>query len=171
MASGPIRRSKTFFMTAFEGLRERSFSERLTWTVPTALERAGNFSNTRGLGATSIINVFHPDTTRRNPAWCGSIRTVFPGNIIPASRFDPVAVRTMAVLPPGQPASRATPARFGNDFYNNGAASIDTNNFDVRLDHNLSDTQRLFGRFFCTGVLPTGRRSLFPGIWAWRRAA
>jgi hypothetical protein len=158
MASGPIRRNRTFFMTAFEGLRERSFSERLT-TVPTALERAGNFSNTRA-SATSIINVFDPDTTRPNPAGGGSIRTVFPGNIIPASRFDPVAVRTMAYFP--QANQPGDPGTFRNNFYNNGAASIDTNNFDVRLDHNLSDTQRLFGRLSYRRSF-NGPPQLFPG--------
>jgi hypothetical protein len=158
MASGPIRRNRTFFMTAFEGLRERSFSDRLT-TVPTALERAGNFSNTRA-SATSIINVFDPDTTRPNPAGGGSIRTVFPGNIIPASRFDPVAVRTMAYFP--QANQPGDPGTFRNNFYNNGAASIDTNNFDVRLDHNLSDTQRLFGRFSYRRSF-NGPPQLFPG--------
>lgn len=158
MVSGPIVKNRTFFMTAFEGLRERSFSERLL-TVPTALERAGNFSNTRA-NATSIINIFDPATTMPNPNGSGSIRTVFPGNIIPASRFDPVAVRTMAFYP--QANQPGDPGTFRNNFYNNGAAKIDTNNFDVRVDHNLSDTQRLFGRFSYRRSF-NGPPQLFPG--------
>jgi hypothetical protein len=158
MVSGPIVKNRTFFMTAFEGLRERSFAERLT-TVPTALERAGDFSNTRA-NATSIINVFDPDTTRPNPGGSGSIRTVFPGNIIPASRFDPVAVRAMAFFP--QANQPGDPGTFRNNFYNNGAAKIDTNNFDVRIDHNLTDTQRIFGRFSYRRSF-NGPPQLFPG--------
>ncbi len=158
MVSGPIIKNRTFFMTAFEGLRERSFSERLT-TVPTALERAGNFSNTRA-NATQIINIFDPATTMPNPNGSGSIRSVFPGNIIPASRFDPVAVRAMAFFP--QANQPGDPGTFRNNFYNNGAAKIDTNNFDVRVDHNLSDTQRLFGRFSYRRSF-NGPPQLFPG--------
>ncbi len=158
MVSGPIVKNRTFFMTAFEGLRERSFAERLA-TVPTALERTGNFSNTRA-NATSIINIFDPATTMPNPNGSGSIRTVFPGNIIPASRFDPVAVRTMAFYP--QANQPGDPGTFRNNFYNNGAAKIDTNNFDVRVDHNLSDTQRLFGRFSYRRSF-NGPPQLFPG--------
>jgi len=158
MVSGPIIKNRTFFMTAFEGLRERSFAERLT-TVPTALERAGNFSNTRA-NATSIINIFDPATTMPNPSGAGSIRSVFPGNIIPASRFDPVALRAMAFYP--QANLVGDPGTFRNNFYNNGAAKIDTNNFDVRVDHNLSDTQRLFGRFSYRRSF-NGPPQLFPG--------
>jgi hypothetical protein len=158
MVSGPIVKNRTFFMTAFEGLRERSFSERLT-TVPTALERAGDFSNTRA-NATSIINIFDPDTTRPNPSGAGSIRSVFPGNIIPPSRFDPVAVRAMAFFPRANLVG--DPGTFRNNFYNNGAAKIDTNNFDIRVDHNLSDTQRLFGRFSYRRSF-NGPPQLFPG--------
>jgi tRNA(Arg) A34 adenosine deaminase TadA len=44
--SGPIRKDKTFFLFDYAGLRERSASS-FTSTVPTALERQGNFSQTR----------------------------------------------------------------------------------------------------------------------------
>jgi hypothetical protein len=158
MVSGPIVKNRTFFMTSFEGLRERSFAERLT-TVPTALERAGNFSNTRA-NATSLINIFDPDTTRPNPSGPGSIRSVFPGNIIPPSRFDPVALRAMAFYP--QPNQPGDPGTLRNNFYNNGAAKIDTNNFDVRIDHNITDTQRIFGRFSSRRSF-NGPPQLFPG--------
>src|SRR6266545_2805490 len=43
VAGGPIRRGRTFFMTSFEGLRERRLSQ-LTTTVPTVAQRQGDFS-------------------------------------------------------------------------------------------------------------------------------
>ena len=143
MVSGPIIKNRTFFMGAFEALRERSFSDRLT-TVPTALERAGNFSATRAT-PTQLITIFDPDTTRPNPNGGGSIRDSFPGNIIPANRFDAVARNVTGYFPtanqPGDPGTQR------NNFYNSGAASVNTDNADVRVDHNLSDKQRLFSRF------------------------
>jgi hypothetical protein len=42
---GPINRNKTFFFADYEGTRSREGITRLT-NVPTALERAGNFSQT-----------------------------------------------------------------------------------------------------------------------------
>jgi len=145
-------------MGSFEGLRERSFAERLT-TVPTERERAGDFTNTQA-SATQVINIFDPSTTRPNPNGAGSIRDLFPGNVIPANRFDPVARNAMAYYPRANQAG--DPGTFRNNFYNNGAAKIDTNNFDVRVDHNLSDRQRLFGRF-STRRSFNGPPQLFPG--------
>jgi len=43
VAGGPIRRSRTFFMTSYEGLRERRLSQTTT-TVPTLAQRQGDFS-------------------------------------------------------------------------------------------------------------------------------
>jgi len=42
---GPIRKDRTFFMSSYEGLRQRSFTSRTT-TVPTPLQRTGDFSQT-----------------------------------------------------------------------------------------------------------------------------
>jgi len=142
MVSGPIIKNRTFFMGAFEALRERSFSDRLT-TVPTDLERGGNFSATRA-SATQLITIFDPDTTRPNPNGSGSIRDAFPGNIIPTNRFDAVARNVINYFPK---ANQAGDAILRNNFYNSGAAAINTDNADVRIDHNISDKQRLFGRF------------------------
>jgi hypothetical protein len=141
--SGPVLRNKTFFMVSYEGLRERSFSERLT-TVPTAAERSGDFTQTRA-GVTQPITVFNPFSTRANPSGSGSIRDPFAGNAIPAALVDPVARNVFRYFP--NPNLPGDPGTARNNFYNNGAAAFDTNNFDTRIDHNLTSRQRLFGRF------------------------
>lgn len=140
--SGPIRRDRTFFMTSFEALRQRSFRETLT-TVPTLLERGGDFSQTRA-GVDRPILIFDPLSTRPNPAGAGSIRTPLPDNRIPAGRFDPVSRNVIRYWPePNNPGIAATGQQ---NFYNSGPARVDTDNFDLRIDHNLSTRQRLFGR-------------------------
>jgi hypothetical protein len=159
--SGPVFRNKTFFMVAYEGLRQRSFRERLN-TVPTALQRQGDFSQTRTLvgGNPALINIADPLTTRPNPAGTGSIRDLFPGNRIPLDRFDTVARNALRFFPeanqPGVPVTEQ------NNFYNAGSAAVDTNNFDVRIDHNLSDRQRIFGRYSYRRSFD-GPPQLFPG--------
>ena len=43
--NGPIRKNKTFFLISLEDLRQRAFQSNTT-TVPTLLQRKGDFSQT-----------------------------------------------------------------------------------------------------------------------------
>jgi hypothetical protein len=156
--SGPIVKNKLFFLVGYEGLRERSFGERLT-TVPTALQRQGDFSQTRA-SATQTITIFDPATTRPNPNGSGSIRDPFPGNVIPPNRIDPVARNVLAFFP--QPNLPGDPGTGLNNFYGSGTNRFDTNNFDTKVDYNLSDTQKLFGRFSYRRFF-SGPPQFFPG--------
>ena len=154
---GPIRRNKLFFLFAYESLRERSFSSTTT-TVPTELERAGNFSQTRST-PTQVITMYDPFTTRANPGGSGFIRDIFPGNLIPQAQWNSVARNVIQYWPsPNQPGDSIG----RNNFYNVGSASNNTDNFDIRLDHNISDKQRLFGRFSYRRYF-NGPPQLFPG--------
>ncbi len=141
MASGPIRKNKTFFLGSFEGLRERSLSN-TTGSVPTAAQRSGDFSQTKAANGAQV-NIFNPFSTRAQGT--GFVRDMFPGNVVPPSMFDPVARNAMRYYPEGNTVTNATTNL--NNFFNTGARSFDQNQFDGRVDHNISDTQRLFGRF------------------------
>jgi len=140
--SGPIKRDRTFFMGSFEGLRTRSFSSTTT-TVPTDLQRKGDFSQTFAANG-QLVRVFDPLTTRANPAG-GYIRDAFPNNTIPAARFDPVAVNVMKYYPasniPGNPVT------YQSNYYNANSAQLNMNNIDSRMDHGISDAQKLFIRY------------------------
>src|SRR6185503_18848316 len=83
---GPVRKDKTFFMSSYEGLRQRSFSSRTT-TVPTALQRAGNFSETYA-GANNPVLIFDPFSTHASGT--SFVRDPFPGNVIPTAKMDKV---------------------------------------------------------------------------------
>ena len=103
--------------------------------------------------------MFDPATTRPNPAASGSIRDAFPGNIIPVSRFDAVS-RNVAKY---WPTANTTPDLIGrNNFYNAGSSAVNTDNWDVRIDNNLTDKQRLFGRISYRKSF-SGPPRLFPG--------
>jgi hypothetical protein len=85
---GPIRKDKTFFWMSAEGYRSNTIDDSIVRS-PTAREISGDFSQ-------SGITVYDPLSTRPDPNNPGQfIRTPFPGNVIPASRINPVA-RNMA---------------------------------------------------------------------------
>jgi hypothetical protein len=140
---GPIRRSRTFFMTSYEGLREQRHSQTTT-TVPTLAQRQGDFSQTLAQSG-QLIRIFDPFTTRPNPSGSGFIRDQFAGNVIPAARMDPVARQVLSYFPlPNQPGNPVTGAQ---NYFATGTAALDVDNYDGRVDHQISDRQKMFVRY------------------------
>jgi len=141
--NGPLIKNKTFFMVSFEALRERRADSTIT-SVPTALERSGDFSQTRTTTG-AAINIFDPFTTRANPAG-GFIRDPFAGNRIPSTRFDPVAVNTAKYYP----TPNTTPTGQSNNQGNyaaSGSKPLNTTQSDYRVDQVISASQRFFARY------------------------
>ena len=152
--SGPVwERKKVFFFFNYEGLRQLTPTSRLT-TVPTALERQGDFSQTRNRDG-SLMVIYDPLTTRANPAYDPTrpnsatnfpfIRDPFPGNRIPASRLDPVALNVINLMPqPNQPGDAVTGF---NNYFKTGTDSISNDRYDARVDWTVNDKMTVFGRF------------------------
>lgn len=135
---GRLIRNKTFFFGTFERLDIKLFQSTAA-TVPQAAYRTGDFSSL----ATPII-----DPSTGQP---------FPGNVIPASRINPVA---QTLLQKYIPAPNEGPAthRYGTD------ATEVSNQFDVRVDQNFTN-HSLFGRLSwkkLQRVSPTTYESLGP---------
>ncbi|MGH9839865.1 MAG: TonB-dependent receptor domain-containing protein [Blastocatellia bacterium] len=140
-ATGPIRKDKTFFMGSYEGLRSRSFATRV-FSVPTLLERQGDFSQTRNQ-AGALVRIFNPFTTRASGT--GFIRDQFTDNKIPANLLDPVALNVLKYFPlPNQPGAANTNA---NNYAASGSAALNLDNWDVRIDHRFTDRQNFFARY------------------------
>ena len=126
---GPILHNKTFFFVNYEGYFERAASTLVT-TVPTLAERQGNFQG--------VAHVYDPLTTTSGST---NTRTQFTNDIIPSNRFDPIAYQLVNAYPAPQNAALANnyttyPLKLSND-----------NRADVRIDHQISATQTLFGRY------------------------
>ena len=86
---------KTFFMYNWEQIRsEVPFPQ--VYTVPSALERTGDFSQSRTADGRPIT-IYDPLTTRLENGQ--NIRDPFPGNVIPANRIDPVALQLLQRVP------------------------------------------------------------------------
>ncbi len=90
-------KNRTFFFLGYEQYKYRNAAIR-RGTVPTALERAGDFSLTRD-GTGARIPIYDPSTTRANPAGSGFVRDLMPGNIVPKARIDALALRVQEYMP------------------------------------------------------------------------
>lgn len=141
---GPVWKNRTFWFFNYEGVRNRA-PRTVLFTVPTAAQRAGDFSQTldnRGV----LVQIFDPFTTRANPAAAGrSIRTQFPGNRVPASLFDPAARSVLEAFTP-LPNREGDPFTGTNNVAEQKVAVNDLNNYTIRLDHHIGQRHRLFGR-------------------------
>jgi hypothetical protein len=147
--SGPVYvpkayngRNKTFWIFAFEGMTRPGVERGNTFfTVPTAAQRQGNFSDLLKLGA--AYQVYDPYTTV--PAAGGRFtRQPIAGNIIPASRLDKTALGLLQYWPaPNLPGT-------SNGLQNYQRYPTSWNEFrtyTVKIDQTFNDKHRLFGRY------------------------
>jgi hypothetical protein len=110
-------------------------------TVPTALERAGDFSQTFNANG-ALSTIYDPATTA---AVNGVLtRSPFAGNRIPSSRFDSVGSKVVTFYPsPNTPGVQFTN---GNNFVATGVTKTVNDRFDVRIDWAKSEKWTMFGR-------------------------
>ncbi len=137
--------NRSFFFFNYEGSREgvpRAFVS----TVPTALERQGDFSQTfvrLANGTAAPVVIYDPATTRA--AGNAFVRDPFPGNRIPASRINPVAAKLINLYPlPNAAGDSITRA---NNYLLSFKDPVLDNGLVVRLDHRFSERHQIFGRF------------------------
>jgi hypothetical protein len=140
--SGPILKNKWFLFGDYEGLRQ-GYPNTVISTVPTALQRQGNFSQTL-VGTGGLITIYDPDTLTTLSDGSRQ-RTPFPDNTIPSSHFDPVATKTASLYP--APNITGTPVTNLNNFFFGTKAVTNSNKYDVRSDVNLTQSTRFFVRF------------------------
>ena len=132
-------RDRTFFFTDYEAFREVVGSP-MSFTVPTALERAGDFSHTLN-SAGKLVQVFDPLNTFPNPNGASGaiLRVQFPGNLIPVNRIDPVARKMVAYYP--LPANNSVTGNLPM----NTPTHNDNDTVNIRLDQYMGK-HRFFGR-------------------------
>src|ERR1700676_851136 len=166
-AGGPLNiphlggRNKTFWFVSAEGFRLRTGAP-FTTTVPDANERAGNFSqicktgftagicNDRGTDASGklvvIDQIYDPcaGIVNTQGACPGSSNTPTPflNNIIPANRINVTSEKLLNLWP-----AAINPSATSNNFIVAAPTGGDHNQVVSRLDHNITNKQRLFLRF------------------------
>jgi hypothetical protein len=129
-AGGPIRKDRTFFFVAYQGLNVRQGANRVA-TVPSERMRQGDFSE---------LNAVIYDPLTGHP---------FLGNVIPRERWDPAAANILDQLIPapnteGQRSASGQPI---NNYVVNPELTREDHQLDVKLDHQLSPANRLFLRY------------------------
>jgi hypothetical protein len=138
-AGGPIVKNKLFVFGDYEGLRDRAGTVRFT-SVPQVPWTQGRFT-------IPISNPFNPNdngTDFRIPAtpdcnngqgFCWQI----PSNLI-----DPVGRRVIAVAPAP---NTGAPGQIDNNFVNVPVDKQRTDQFDIRVDNNITEKINWFARY------------------------
>jgi len=113
---GPIRKDKTFFFVYYEGLRNRQ-GETENATVPSLLERQGNFSQT-----------VDPSTGQVDPLINEITGQPIPGNQLPG--INPISQNLLQFYP--------LPNLRTNGFVTTQTLDQNNDQFGIRLDHYLT---------------------------------
>jgi hypothetical protein len=138
-------KNKTFFMFSYERIQD-SIPQPYTASVPTAAQRAGDFSTTTQNGVP--IAIYDPLTTVQTSPGVYT-RMPFPGNIIPANRINPVAAKVMSFYP--LPNSSGTIDHLNNYFYGTSSVADKYNAYSTTLDQNINSKNRLAFSYFQSG--------------------
>ena len=154
-AGGPLPlgyrsgRNRTFWFISSEGFRLRT-GEPFTATVPTAAERAGDFSamNTTIMdscaGAVNSVGACPGSAATPTP---------FQGNVIPASRISPTSKALLNLWPAANSPGVVTPSGTINNFDTVASTGGSQNQLVARVDQDLGSRQRLMVRLSYWNVL------------------
>lgn len=153
--NGPIRKDKTFFYGSYSLVRipSATFFNR---NVPSTAMRQGNFGN-------SLIR--DPLTMRNGDPTTG---TPFPGNAVPASRFNAVSQKVQETY---IPAPNQNLGGTSNNFGFIHRWPLDLFKWDsvtARIDHKISDRNQIFGRYI-NRLTPYVLAGSFPNVGTWTR--
>jgi hypothetical protein len=145
-ASGPIfvpkvynGRNRSFWTFGYEGVkinRQPTFFQ----TVPTAAQLKGDFSELLKAGA--IYQIYDPATIAAATGGRFS-RLPLAGNIVPASRIDPVATKMLSYYPAANTAGTSDGRQ---NYFGVQKEPKDYKGFVSKIDHNISEKHRVFGR-------------------------
>ncbi len=139
---GPIRRNKLFFFGSWEGMRERSTFSRIA-TLATADQREGNFSAHR-------TNIYDPATGIAD----GRERVPFPNAIVPLSRQSAVTRKLQDLAPAANLSGTA------NNYFASAPTSFNRDNYDAKINYNLSSKTTLWGKLSVMDALVTSQYNL-----------
>jgi hypothetical protein len=132
---GPIIKNRTFFFVDFEKVRSSSSTSGVV-TVPTLAERQGDFSATaNAIYDPTALGCGNPCVNRPQVQSNGQL------NVIPANELDPIGLAVLNLYP--KPSN-------GNEFNNYNFTTLSSGpdyQFDIKIDHQINDRNRISGRY------------------------
>jgi acylphosphatase len=168
-AGGPVYipkvyngKNKMFWFFTYNAFKDVKVEDAAQFnrTVPTLRNREGDFSDLLLVANNPSRYVVHdPTTIMRDPARPNNfIRTPFPGNVIPRSRFANQSYDPYKAIYPLPNVAKAPT----EDPVNNYLASQTPYNWDYyaysnRIDYQISDRWRVFGRWSINNFGPEDR--------------
>ena len=130
---GPIKKNKIFFFGDYLKVKDHEGNTNLV-TVPSLAFRGGDLS-------AAPTTIYDPATGNAD----GTGRQPFPNSQIPANRINAISAKLIGLVPgPNQSFNQANPS---NNYFSLLPFTKDYDSFDVKIDYNLSDRDRLSGRF------------------------
>ena len=145
-------RNKTFFFVDYEGVRRATSASSTIEDLPPAAFRTGDFSSYNH-------TIYDPRTRTVGPNGLVTA-TPLPGNRIPASLLNPAALATLSLLP--LPNYGAAGAQSSNFLYL-ASQPFNSDQYDIRIDHQFSPSNTLFGRI-SRGVQSNVNPGALPGF-------
>lgn len=151
--SGPVRipkiyngKNKTFFLFGYEGIHDsRPRHDDTTNTVPTPAMHNGDFSALLNAPNGAQYTIYDP-ATRVAIAGGRFQQTPFPGNKIPANRFDKVGAAILSYYPTTEK-TPGDPVGLSNYQDATTAEKAKYYNHTERVDQNIGERQRFFVRY------------------------
>ncbi len=123
---GPARRNRLFYFGSYEGFRQ-NFSDTGVATVPTLAQRGG------------VFNRAMTDPATGQP---------FAANTIPATRWDPLGAKVLALFPePNRDGRAVAGGRVADNYAYQRPGTEQTHKLDTRVDHIVDASNRLFARY------------------------
>ena len=129
-------------MYAYEFMNEKTQGYPFVGTVPSMDARKGDFSSLLKIGPQ--YQIYDPATIVATGNGRFS-RQPLPNNIIPPNRLDPIALQIAKYWP--EPNIPGLPDGTNNYTTQNNPSPNQYHNHIARIDHVLSERQRLYGRF------------------------
>jgi len=155
-AGGPVwipkvynGKNKTFFFFNWERYRDRENLYNGIVTVPDSALRGGDFSSILGrnlgtdfAGRPILQNAIYDPATTVIDSSGRRVLNMFPNNIIPVSRFDPVTVKIMSTFPKPNIADTLV-----NNYVEQGPFWKLQAIPSVKIDHNFKETAKITGYY------------------------
>jgi hypothetical protein len=144
---GPVLKNKLFFFADYQGTYFNTAGTSFT-TAPTDKMYKGDFSELldptqKDSAGNPLGQLYDPFTRKFDSSGNVISATPFPGNIIPANRFDSVSAKMNADAIFG----RANLPGTDNNLYYVSTVGRTVHQGDGRIDYNLSDKDRFFYRY------------------------